>query len=361
LRVLYDHQIFSSQPQGGVSRYFAELVRGLPSLGVGVQTGWDYTANRYLHEANPRFRDWAPGLRFKGKAHLTGWWNRGASQRALRSSEWDLFHPTYYDPYFLPLLKGRPFVLTIHDMTHELYPEGLSDRGVVPARKRMLANRARLVIAVSENTRADAIRLLGLDPAKVVTVPHGNSLRPGLVVPAKVPADPGYWLYVGTRSGYKNWALVVEALAQRANATDRLVMVGGGPLTNAERRQLDLAGLGSRAVQTGASDAELAGWYRGAQALIYPSKYEGFGMPLLEAMAWGCPVVAARASCLPEVGGDAALYFAPESCGDLVTQLERLSDPAECQSYRAAGLAREALFGWRQTLAATAAVYQGCL
>jgi glycosyltransferase involved in cell wall biosynthesis len=279
----------------------------------------------------------------------------------LKTCGFDVLHPTYYDPYFLEPLGDRPFVLTIHDMTHELHPEGLSDRAILPGRKRLLARRARRIVAVSENTRQDAIRLLNLDPAKVVTIPHGNSLRPGLVEPVAAKAAPGYWLYVGSRSAYKNWSLVVQALAQRHDPEDRLVMVGGGPLTKEEQASLEAAGLARRSLQTSATDGELAGWYQQARALVYPSLYEGFGMPLLEAMAWGCPVVSARSSCLPEVGGEAALYFDPASLQELVLKLAEVERPEVARGLVSAGRQRESGYRWDRTVQATAVVYQECL
>lgn len=359
MKVLYDHQIFSSQPQGGVSRYFTELLKGASLQGVETQAAWSYTCNRYLQEWNSlRFHDWWPTVEFKGKAHLTGLLNQPVSRRALSSSSWDVFHPTYYDPYFLPLLRGRPFVLTIHDMTHERFPQGLSDRRFLPGRKRLLAKNATKIIAVSENTRQDAVAFLGLAPDKVVVIPHGNSLRPGNVTPVQPATREAYWLYVGARGEYKNWNRVVEALSLRANPTDRLVLVGGGPLSEGEHRTLSRLGLATRTIQTTATDAELAGWYQGARALLYPSLYEGFGMPLLEAMAWGCPVVAARASCLPEIGGEAVLYFDPQSAADLASRLAELQDPQLREGLVAAGRVRETSYQWEQTVTKTICVYE---
>jgi glycosyltransferase involved in cell wall biosynthesis len=359
VRVLYDHQIFSSQPQGGVSRYFSELLKHGPAAGVEACCGWRFTSNRYLQEWDPaRFHDWWPSVSFKGKAHITGFLNRGRSMDDLKSDPWQVFHPTYFDPYFLPRLGGRPFVLTIHDMTHELHPEGLSDRDYLPARKRLLAHRARKVIAVSENTRQDAIRLLGLDPEKVVTIHHGNSLRPGVIKPIPAPWEPGYWLFVGSRADYKNWSLVIEALGSRGRPSDRLVLVGGGPLTAAENRFLAQAGLSGRVFQTSATDGELAGWYQGAAALVYPSLYEGFGMPLLEAMAWGCPVVAAQTSCLPEVAGEAALYFDPRSPAELRAAMDGATDPGRREALIGLGIVRESVYSWDRAAAETFEVYR---
>jgi len=357
VRVLYDHQVFSYQAQGGVSRYFAELILGLERRGHQAAKGWRFTPSRYLPGA-----DLLPSLRFKGKAQLRAFVNAGVSKRALRG-EFDLFHPTYYDPYFLPLLHGRPFVLTLHDMTHELYPEGLKDAATLPARKRLLAAQAACLLAVSENTKADAVRLMGLDPARIVVVPHGNSLRPGTVTAQLPRHEKPYWLYVGARHGYKDFAVLVKALGRRgaAGRGESLVLVGGGPVSAAEAELLQAHGLAENCTQTDCSEAELAGWYSQALGLVYPSRYEGFGIPLLEAMAWGCPVVAARASSLPEVGGEAALYFEPGNPEDLAAQLERLDSAGTRQALIAAGRAREALFTWDAAVEKTLAVYQSVL
>ena len=135
-------------------------------------------------------------------------------------------------------------------------------------------------------------------------------------------------------------------------------MVGGGPLTAAEVRSLKTLGLEDRWRQTDCSEAQLAGLYEGALALVYPSRYEGFGLPVLEAMAWGCPVIAANASSLPEVGGDAALYFTPGDVAQLSGLLEQVTGPGERTRLSQAGRARESGYSWESTLDKTMAVYR---
>jgi len=356
VKVLFDHQVFSYQTQGGVSRSFAELMAGLEGLGHEVVRGWKWSPNAYLAG-----RDLWGSLSFRGKAQLRSLLN-GRTSRSRLLGSFDLFHPTYFDPYFLPLLQGRPFVLTIHDMTHELFPETLVDTAVVQRRKQLLAPLAAHVITVSENTKADAVRLLGLNPGRVTAIAHGNNLRPGRVA-AETSALRGYWLYVGSRHGYKDFAVVVKALGlrQAAQRGESLLLVGGGAVTPSERALLDAHGLKDAWRQISCSDAQLAGYYSHALGLVYPSRYEGFGLPLLEAMAWGCPVVAANASSLPEVGGEAALYFEPGSHDQLAARLGELDDPERRDTLVEAGREREAHYTWEKTVQATIQVYQAVL
>jgi glycosyltransferase involved in cell wall biosynthesis len=176
LRVLYDHQIFDSQIHGGISRYFAELLREAWTAGAPrCRLGALLSSNEYLREA-PFPHPWRffPGVRWlrKGK-HITAV-NRGWSLRCIARGDFDLFHPTYYGTYFLPRLGTRPFVLTVYDMIHELFPAEPGSSSRTAERKAVLAARAAGVIAISESTRQDAIRLLGLPPEKVRVIHLGG-------------------------------------------------------------------------------------------------------------------------------------------------------------------------------------------
>ncbi len=362
MRVVFDHQTFSWQIQGGVSRYFAELLTWLTKQDCSVRVPLAFTGNRYLHNFDPvRYKDWLQGKNFKGKAYINAFLNQIVSSHALKKNDWDVLHPTYYHPYFIPFLKGRPFVLTIHDMTHELFPDGFSDIRKTPARKASLATMASHIITPSQNTKNDVVRLLKVPEDKISVIPHGNSFRPGAVLPKKPECESGYWLYVGGRDDYKNWNFLILTLRLRANKTDRLVMVGGGPLSALEKKALFEAGLEGRWQQTNANEAELAGWYQSAKALVYPSKYEGFGLPLLEAMAWGCPAVVANASSLPEVGGSAAVYFDLEKPESLLDCLETMENVSEREACIAAGVLQEKNFSWERSASTTLSVYQKLL
>jgi len=162
---------------------------------------------------------------------------------------------------------------------------------------------------------------------------------------------------------YKDFSVVVQALKLRDAARRReiLVMVGGGRVTRREAETLASAGLRDQWIQTDSSESELAGWYAQAQALIYPSRYEGFGMPLVEAMAWGCPIVASRSSCLPEVGGAAAQYFTPGEAEDLAVKLELVLQEPERTALVEAGRERERLFGWDSAIEKTLQLYRKVL
>jgi len=366
MKLLYDHQIFDLQQYGGISRYFYELMRCYTATGEpGFELACPYTTNAYLWQA-PFLRLNTPltRRRYTGSGVvnrlLAERRNRPAAEAALDEGDYDLFHPTYYDPYFLGHLGGRPFVLTVHDMIHERYPECFPPDDPTTGWKRLLAERASHVIADSASTRNDLLEFFGLSAEKVTTVHLGCSLLPpsgGTCLP-RLPGN--YLLYVGERRGYKNFSFAVRSLAPlfRENPDLRLVCVGGGPFGGEETALFSELGLHDRCQQTGLNDRELAAAYAGAVALVFPSLYEGFGIPVLEAFACGCPALLAGRSSLPEVGGDAALYFDPENGEELLGQAARLlHDPALRESLAAAGRERLRGFSWERTAAQTRAVY----
>lgn len=382
MRVLLDHQAFDLQRWGGVSRLFLELVRGLPRhvevelAAVRCRSEYRPELERLLGRALPEagYRDTFLGGRKVPLAKqlwsirkrlspgtLAARLNHAHALERLRAGGHDLFHPTYFDPYFLEHLRGRPFVLTVHDLTHDVMPELLPTRDDVAARRRLLAARAARIIAVSEHTRRDVIERLGVDPAKVDVVHHGFGWAAPPAPPPPLPER--YLLYTGTRFAYKNWAFFVEAIAPLLRDVPDLHLVCvGAPFSAEERAHVGRLGLADRVVPAVVREGALRAVYAGAVAFAYPSLYEGFGIPVLEAFAEGCPAVLARASSLPEVGGEAALYFDPRDAASIRDALARLlGDPALRAELVARGRARVAEFTWERACAATAETYRRAL
>jgi glycosyltransferase involved in cell wall biosynthesis len=192
---------------------------------------------------------------------------------------------------------------------------------------------------------------------------HGSPTRfepsPGRVI------DGPYVLFVGIRPAYKNFDLLLKAFASlpEIRSSHQLVLFGGQPLRDVEVELIRSLGLSDRVKWLGSGDdAMLANLYTHAAVYAYPSLYEGFGMPLLEAFTYRCPVVASSASSLPEVGGDAALYFDPTSVDDLAEKISRiLSDESLRQKLIAAGIERLNLFSWDRCARETADFYRRLL
>jgi glycosyltransferase involved in cell wall biosynthesis len=189
---------------------------------------------------------------------------------------------------------------------------------------------------------------------------HGCSLQPQSAA-RKLPQLPEqYLLFVGERGRYKNFPFTLRALAPLllGNSGLNMVCAGGGAFTGEEHAMLDGLGLHGRCRQFSLDDTELAAAYSGAVTLVFPSLSEGFGMPVLEAFACGCPALLSSRTSLPEVGGEAVLYFDPENMEELRTQAERLLVDASLRAgLIAKGLARVREFTWERTAAATRDVY----
>jgi glycosyltransferase involved in cell wall biosynthesis len=256
--------------------------------------------------------------------------------------------------YFLPRLLGavaRRRVVTIHDLTFKRFPELLQKETLVNLEYQMQRELAHAdaVICVSESTRRDLLAFYDIDPSRAVTILSGLA-EPGsasqLPTPDSLPKK--YILFVSTIEPRKNLDVLLEAYARlRARgAYDGALVVVGRVGWKAESIVPRLHAPGVHHLDYVAAP-QLASIYRNAELFVFPSIYEGFGFPLLEAMAYGVPSIAARSSSLPEIGGDATVYFDPHDSGALEAEIERvLSDAALRQRLADAGVARAAKFRW---------------
>ena len=319
--------MFAIQDFGGISRCFVELYKQMPK-NVDTHISLKESNNVYIKEmgmkgVHPKngFDNFICRHPFPGKWHLYLWyhklWKHNENKdinlihsiEELEKGEYDIFHPTYYSDYFLPYLNGKPFVLTIHDMTPELYPQYFKHDDFQIIMKRKLAPLANAIIAVSENTKQDIIRILGIPEEKIHVIYHGCSLSS----PTKSNSlfHFPYLLYVGDRKGYKNFIPFVKQVAPILKQHKGIhVVCTGKPFNKEEKYLFKELGVSGLFVNTWVdTDADLYSLYHHATCFIYPSDYEGFGIPILEAYQADCPVLLNRASCFPEIAQDAAIYF----------------------------------------------------
>ncbi len=218
------------------------------------------------------------------------------------------------------------------------------------------------IIAISENTKLDIIHYYDIESSKIQVVHLGNSF-PTVTATEPRPSDfpARYLLFVGLRSGYKNFSLFAEAIADLfAEDRDlRLICVGGGPFNSDEKKHLSRLLLVDKVIQVSPTDEELARLYRHASLFAFPSLYEGFGIPILEAFGAGCPVVVSDTGSFPEVAGEAAAYFNPRDPGSIRAVIGQiLGDPNRASALREAGRRRLARFDWLETARKTKEVYR---
>lgn len=359
MRILFSHHIFTLQATGGISRYFTELIHHLLFIpGVTARIVAPLFRNHYLAQSRPAglVGVSVPEIQKTGRAlsTLNGVVERGWSLMERPA----ITHATYFSlPSHRP---GIPTVITVYDMIHELFPGDGPTVAAQSAAKRRAVERADHIICISETTRRDLILLLGTDERRISVVHLGTSLGRNDTRSTSSSDDP-YVLFVGRRDGYKNFTRLLEAFSHSRAAQDhRLVCFGGGALTPDERQDIARLHLDpSKVVNVSGPDSLLAHYYQNASALVVPSLYEGFGLPALEAMALGCPVVCSTGGSLPEVVGDAALLFDPTDVEGMVAALDSVvGDRTLAATLSKHGRERAQRFSWADCAEKTLAVYR---
>jgi len=361
MHVLFDHQIFTWQWYGGISRYYRELIARLCHIqGVDVSLFLGWHVNEYgLDTVQHNFKN------YWGKKHAHQFGNvpfkliNGMMLKMISGRiKPDVYHQTYYD--YIDIRTKAKRVVTVHDMIHELYPHFFPFYDMTSRRKRESIQKADGIICVSEATKGDLLNCYPSLETRVKVVYHGIDLSRQHVVDSHL-IDSSYVLYVGQRSRYKNFSLLFNAYAKcrRVNAHYKLVCFGGGAFSSAEEKDIAKFGLSSKVEHLDGDDAMLTSLYKNASVIVVPSLYEGFGFPPLEAMSYGCPVLVSNTSSLPEVVGDAGIYFDPHKEDDLIDKLETLLfDETLRQKLIQAGYGQVNKFNWETCASETLQLYR---
>jgi glycosyltransferase involved in cell wall biosynthesis len=370
MKIAFDPQIFSLQPYGGISRYFVETatrLAALPDTEVSVLAFAHL--NAYLAAAPQgavvgRSITVLPQSARSTLARV----NVALARSWLARHPVDIVHETYYSPRPLSRSGKAKTVVTVLDMIHEKFPSLSAGSNRVMAEKRAAVERADHIVCISENTRRDLIECLGVAPERTSVVLLGFSLQVSIPMPPGPPPVLGgspYVLFVGKRGDYKNFVTLLRAYAASTNLRKDFLLVcfGDEPFNQAELNAARELGIGpDRLRHFRGNDDQLALFYRHAALFVYPSRYEGFGIPPLEAMSFDCPVVCSNTSSLPEVVGDAARTVDPDDADALRLAMEAvLGEKDLADDLRRRGRRRVAMFSWDECARQTRAVYASLL
>jgi len=362
MRILYDGQIYAMQTAGGINRYFANLISRLPEDFTSALTTCQPRNVNYPTHPNLKTYFYQ---RFGFRPGRVSYWLEKYYFRAVTTlKNFHLIHPTYYSSLTRQQFDRcrTPIVLTVHDMIHEIFAERIDPNGQQAEEKRKAILAAQVVICISENTKKDLLERYSLPEDRVIVTYLASDIDLDFSDGSEPISSKPYYLYVGSRySSYKNFDGLLFAFAKAVTVQpDMALCVVGPPFNETEAKLIAELKL-SDCIEhySYASDHHLAQLYRHSIALVYPSLYEGFGIPPLEAMSCGTAVVASNCSSIPEVIGDAGLLFDPRSLDNLVDILLYLLDNSiERDRLIDKGRQRSQMFSWDKTVAQTVNVYR---
>jgi glycosyltransferase involved in cell wall biosynthesis len=406
MRIAFDHQAFCLQKTGGISRYFCHLAEQLQQTTQADEIGVfaPLYRNQYLRElANNLVHGYSVkdypvktgGLLVKAngwlaKPQISGW-------------KPDIVHETYFSQSG-SAPKACPVVLTVFDMIPELEaiasqvkPRATTDQtSEFALAKRAAVQRADHIICISEHTRSDLLKLYQVPEKKVsvvylgceaaneqsaatnTTINTSSDIKSTEAISIDTSINTStkdntsrsrqsrpYLLYVGLRDGYKNFEQLLRAIAQAPAllAEFEVLAFGGGAFTTTEQQIISTLGFKPTQVrQQAGDDTALIAAYQNAAAFVYPSAYEGFGLPPLEAMARNCPVISSNTSSMPEVIGSAGEYFDPQSIDNISQAIEAVVFSKDrTQELIKLGRERVKRFTWQSCAQETRAIYQSVL
>jgi glycosyltransferase involved in cell wall biosynthesis len=354
-RVTFGPEIWSLQNEGGISRYFQQLIRGLSESEIsGRVLTQNHTNSRMISAHSERFE--IQSLKDLKNPY------KEISRLLAQESDANIFHPTYYSKNLVEIREPKTkIVVTVFDMISELFPERKPRFRKVVDEKRISVEKADHILSISKQTKEDLVRIYKVPEEKISVTYLGSNLH---LLPqessAKLATGP-FILYVGKRGGYKNFLNFVTAYSHSKTLMSNfsIIAVGGGELGPREILELLNLNIADKVSQIDANDADLANYYRKAACLVYPSLYEGFGLPPVEAMSLNCAVIASSGGSIPEICNGAAEYFDPTNVDSIQQVLEAtLADEQQMQKMRLMGLTIAESFTWEKTAVDTIDAYK---
>jgi glycosyltransferase involved in cell wall biosynthesis len=326
MKILFDYQIFLSQRYGGPSRYFIELNKNLNQNKIESRIVSPFYINKYLKDEKGNFikKNFYIYKKFKLNS-LFKFLNEKFTENFINKDKIDIIHPTYYDLIKYQNLK-IPKILTVYDLTHEKFPEfyGLPKNNKI---KQEALNIANYYLCPSECTKKDLIEIYNIDEKKIFVVYWAPFLKKNINIFNQNIKD-NFILFVGNRHKYKNAYKFLEAFYTNKFLKEnyKIIFFGGGNFNSYEKELIKKFKFENKVKLVTGSDEKLIELYQKATLMVYPSLYEGLGLPILEAMVHGCPVATSYSSGMIEAGGNAVEFFDPNSIQSISASIMKIVD-----------------------------------
>jgi len=369
MQVVIDGIIFESHANGGVVRIFEQVLPELctqdPNVKIELIVSGKPKSAMPTHSSirpiiiPPIHRIIQPNRYFLlAQLQL----RTQVQQFYLQNSVESLWHSTYYTKP--PKTWKGPLVITVYDLIHEYFPGYFNDpysKKFVEQKQRCLRD-ADVAICISETTKQDVIKHYHIEPSKLIVIPlaankcfRKDRVTKSIVLPTSKP----FFLYVGQRARYKNFLELIQAYSQWNQKDDLDLVVVGPKWSDAERAKLlELNIFSQTHLLHNIPDLQLSELYNYATAFVYPSQYEGFGIPILEAMACQCPIIASRIPSTVEIAKDYPIYFELDNIDSLIAAFSQVVDHGKSEEQMNRGLIYTNHYSWENTSQKTLQVYQ---
>lgn len=364
MKIFFDHKIFVNQIYGGPSRYFVNLVNELNNIkSTKARVFAPFHINNFIKNLEEKSRGFTNKIIFqekfsnspKLKKKLMSI-NNQFNKYFLAKFNPDIFHTTYFDKNFVK--TKNKIIVTVFDLIHEIYKKeyNFSDK-FFP--KKEILDIADHIICISNSTKNDLMKYYNIPESKISVTYLATDFT---ISDNSPPVNEKYFLYVGSRWKYKNFSTLLKVLGQNKNILRdfKLVTFGGGKFSKEEADLINKLNIDKRNIlQLHGDDNLLKSLYRNAEFFIYPTRYEGFGVPLLESFSQKCPVLCSNISSLKEVAGDAATYFDPDNIDSILEGIEKITSNSihknECVEK---GLIKLNEFSWKKCADETYNIYK---
>lgn len=355
LNVFFGPEIWPLQSQGGISRYNGELIKGVATINQNTFA--------FLPDNVNQFTDLIPDrCRILTNQTKTSELIKTALEKSGKESCNLIYHATYFGDAELKLWQRAGFktVITVHDLISEKFSEKkISIRPRINVKQKAI-RLADHIICISQTTKIDLMEYYNVSENRISVVYHGSNLRE-LESEIKYQSEEGkFLLYVGKRGSYKNFNFFLKAFAKSTLLKKgfKIIAFGGGNFSQSELELIRELGIQNNVLQLSGNDGELVQLYSTAFAFVYPSLYEGFGLPPIEAMKYGCPVLASNRGSIPEICNDAAIYFDPTSIDSMLSVMDKSLNELELlDQKRSLGYINAKKYTWQKTTQETADVY----